>query len=760
MLDTIKRKMQLILNVDDTAFKKDLHGVEANVKGFTTRISSVFSKALLISGVAGAAGTLMGVLSGKSAIEAAQHYGSLRRALENVYRDAAVADQKLEQFKRQALDLPAGIEEIVRLDVALNRFGLSTEKWLPLLVEWREATKILGTDLESLTFALARLTQGGAGAQRAFMTILQSGVTKKELAEYGVMFNEETGKLLSSSEQTFAGIERLIKEKFGGSIERAQNTFGDAVQDMKDLWTEFMALIGKPVANALKKDIRELANWFVEMKNNGKLEQWANNIASAFIQVYDWAEKLGKKLLEIAQWLYEEVKWFDKNVAPLEDVFIVAVFATATVKVFELMKALEGLMALIGGSAILRGALALGGLGGAAAGISATGIGAALVGVAAAGYLGYRYSGIDQFRGGGEEMARVKNPVVPLMSYDATGRSVDTSKYTMNISPEDFAAMVDQFKAMKGKIGGGGGTGGVEYTEAEVKAIEAMKFAWEGYYDFRMTMIQKELDALGFSEETKAKYRDLQIAALDAEKQKYFDYNGTLEKYFENNEMISDIKEENLELAAREQDMIEGLAQLSDWEAEKRLENERKKQDAQRKTYEVASRFMALQQKSNEAFIAGDISLLQMWRNAAVNVYAAVLQEWLDKKAQEWALQAAAYAIQLDPRAIPMAALAASAGAASVAVGAALERNNSIPTGSSSIGIGDYDSAGNSRAITQQGTTIRGQSQNITIAPVISISGDTILIGNMSVEELRATIGEMAVKSVKDALVTGEIAIA
>jgi len=55
------------------------------------------------------------------------------------------------------------------------------------------------------------------------------------------------------------------------------------------------------------------------------------------------------------------------------------------------------------------------------------------------------------------------------------------------------------------------------------------------------------------------------------------------------------------------------------------------------------------------------------------------------------------------------------------------------------------------------GGSVQIKDTIINISPVVDISGEIVVIGNTGVEELTDTIGQIAVRSVKDAVETGEI---
>ncbi len=203
-LNAVERRVALVLGVDAKEFEKGIQQASKEITKMSETAYAATKKATLaLFGTGG-----LFAMVGKSAVQANMEIAGLQRSLQMLYGSTEKAASRMKVFHEMALTTPFSMQELVQAQVAMDHFGLSFEKWFPLLGDWATGTKILGTDMLSLIEAMARLEQGGAGANRAFMTFMRSGLSKKVLAEYGVAFDEVNMKLMSSAETAMEGIVR------------------------------------------------------------------------------------------------------------------------------------------------------------------------------------------------------------------------------------------------------------------------------------------------------------------------------------------------------------------------------------------------------------------------------------------------------------------------------------------------------------------------------------------------------------------------
>jgi len=143
------------------------------------------------------------------------------------------------------------------------------------------------------------------------------------------------------------------------------------------------------------------------------------------------------------------------------------------------------------------------------------------------------------------------------------------------------------------------------------------------------------------------------------------------------------------------------------------------------------------------------------------------MSERLKTLALEWGVRAlAALAEKNFAGAALYAAAAATAGGHAISLGkqaaqdsASLERFKTVEQAKIDRfrGFGRGSQTSDPGSGSNVGGTVSAQELNITIAPSVTISGDTVLVGNMGVQELQASLGEATVNTINSAIENGEI---
>lgn len=164
-------------------------------------------------------------------------------------------------------------------------------------------------------------------------------------------------------------------------------------------------------------------------------------------------------------------------------------------------------------------------------------------------------------------------------------------------------------------------------------------------------------------------------------------------------------------------------------------------------------------------YVAGEMKMRTMLKNMAISTINEMLVAELGRIAQESAwksIYAAAEALLFHKP----GAWAAAAKYAAIAVGAGAAASLASEMASKWEFQGQESSYGGETSQTFEtekggshtyGGTVQGQPTNIYISPVVTISGETIFIGSGNVNELVSAIGDVATKSVKQAIEDGEI---
>jgi hypothetical protein len=180
----------------------------------------------------------------------------------------------------------------------------------------------------------------------------------------------------------------------------------------------------------------------------------------------------------------------------------------------------------------------------------------------------------------------------------------------------------------------------------------------------------------------------------------------------------------------------------------------------QRRVIVASTAYNTLSTLANK-WAAAEISTQKYLKTVGIQLAADEVAGILQFKAKEWSAKAIAAAAEGQwGKAAGLTAAAIAAGAAASFVEASAQRTidkitkeTAVPTGNEAL-----DSA-SLAAQTRGGTTTRG-IQNMYVQPSVAISGNTVIVGDTDLQTASTTIGNIAVKAIKDAIETGEISLA
>ena len=172
-------------------------------------------------------------------------------------------------------------------DVAANEFPralqIVIDQQQRLGISAEQSAEIVGRALQSPSKAMAALGRQGftleAGQQRLL----------KQL--------EATGKTAEAQ----AIIMDMLTEAYGGSAAAARmNTFQGLLKGISDRFGDFASRVGNSGAfDFMQRKLLELSDYLDQMANDGRLDQLAEALSTAFIDAAERAEEFAKKLLDI-----------------------------------------------------------------------------------------------------------------------------------------------------------------------------------------------------------------------------------------------------------------------------------------------------------------------------------------------------------------------------------------------------------------------------------------------------------------------------
>lgn len=321
-----------VLPSEKRAAVKAYEAAVAELRGETTRAAAATrdfdaatdSTGNTLSNVAGKAVALGGALLGlqqmrelaTSVVETGSQFQNLEVRLENLLGSAESAGQAMAMLKDLAASTPFDVAGLSEAYVKLTSFGMKpTEAQMRSLVD---ITANLGGGTEALSGVTLALGQAWTKTKLQGEEILQ-------LAERGVpvwdALARATGRtvpeLQRMSEAGQLGrdvISKLIDElgrMNAGASDKLMQTYAGAVANAKDALAEFFDMIAKAgVLDWLTDKIRVLLDEFDRMKQSGELEQKAQEIADAFLQIATMVDTTASALLDLAPVLEASIKLF------------------------------------------------------------------------------------------------------------------------------------------------------------------------------------------------------------------------------------------------------------------------------------------------------------------------------------------------------------------------------------------------------------------------------------------------------------------
>jgi hypothetical protein len=170
------------------------------------------------------------------------------------------------------------------------------------LVEIREAFQEMSikgldakADMQAIGDAAAVTGQGLVDVASSF-SMATMGMFRG-LRQYGIQAADEGGKvvfkwtqdgqtMVKVAQNSAAGIEAALRDvfekKFAGGMANLQNSWAGMWKQMENVWNDFKRAIMKAgLFDFLKAGLREVLNWILKLKRDGRLDDWARGIASA-----------------------------------------------------------------------------------------------------------------------------------------------------------------------------------------------------------------------------------------------------------------------------------------------------------------------------------------------------------------------------------------------------------------------------------------------------------------------------------------------
>ena len=193
---------------------------------------------------------------------------------------------EMEQFKAQLTAITGSAEEATKQLEFMTNFAASTPFDLPGVIEAGIKLKALGQDSEkylpiagnmaaamgrSIPDAALALGKAMAGSQDGIQILADSfGITRTEMAKYGAEA-DKTGSIQTKTagqiDKLKDALEKIIKTKFGNTMEEQAKTLTGAMSNLGDSVGQMQATFGKELAPAAQGAARALTSVVDAFKN-------------------------------------------------------------------------------------------------------------------------------------------------------------------------------------------------------------------------------------------------------------------------------------------------------------------------------------------------------------------------------------------------------------------------------------------------------------------------------------------------------------
>lgn len=325
------RRLEIILSARNEAkaalkgVMGDLNNLKAQLKSMPGggAVSSFFSGNWITSGLRSGIDAAKGLLTGflaqifafsaaaaaaltiKFSISAAADAEVMRARLIALTKSATQTGEIIEWVRKKAKETPFEVPGLMEMVSQLMSVGVNFKDWFQDLGDLAvQGGRDLAEGLEMATLAIVRLKTGSTG--EAFEQLRRLKISRQDLEGQGVKFNKG-GELISSVDEALAGLQRVIRTKYGGSMLEMQDTatvaFSNIADGFRDVVLMFAGvgpgfkIIKGGFFDTIKKSVQDVLKWFETNKTT--ISAWSKNAGDA---IAGWIKTLWGMKDQIAKW--------------------------------------------------------------------------------------------------------------------------------------------------------------------------------------------------------------------------------------------------------------------------------------------------------------------------------------------------------------------------------------------------------------------------------------------------------------------------
>ncbi len=302
--------------------REGLGGVRAAAAGVLTRLRGM-AGVLGLGGLVGGLG--LGALVtrfGGAVVRTSANLEDYAAVLETVLGSSKAAKEALDWVREFASSTPYEVEQVIDSFVRLQAYGIDPTKGA--LKAAGDAAAAMKRPLIDAVEAIADAVTGENERLKSFGIIarLEGDKVRYHYQQNGRdMVREADRNSAAMIEATLRGI---FNERFGDAMQRRALTWRGIVNNLKDIWTEFLTFVGKAgIFDKLKGELASLLERVRGLKEDGSLQEWAGKISLHLESLVDWVKDAAPqfgRIVEAIDSMAASLKYFYEAVSPVLNV--------------------------------------------------------------------------------------------------------------------------------------------------------------------------------------------------------------------------------------------------------------------------------------------------------------------------------------------------------------------------------------------------------------------------------------------------------
>lgn len=284
------------LRADHSHLRNDFRQADRMFSTFATSSSASMARVGVSVGrvaglVAGLAVTVGAAGLARSFVRAAAEAEKMTAALDSITKGKGV--ETFRELDKWAARLPVNTAKAIDTYRMLRSMGLNpTLDQMTILVDTMSALGGSEESMQGIARAMGQIYTKGKLQAEELLQLTERGVPAYEILREKLGLTakdfENLGKSGRTSAQVIAALFEGLNERFGGTSEKFQKTWGGLMERMSDQWNRFQRLVmGTGVFQVLKESFEAFVTKVEELSDNYVIERWAKRVGLALLDAFD-----------------------------------------------------------------------------------------------------------------------------------------------------------------------------------------------------------------------------------------------------------------------------------------------------------------------------------------------------------------------------------------------------------------------------------------------------------------------------------------